>query len=140
MAKFIPQLLLPEQKEYHAAVTNDLIQTITNEPDFLKKVITLKENEVSLSYVRCFLYLISSSVNASVFHSIWLDTFWAGLGMLGFSMRVHAGGKGFHCFKKIGKALNWSKPIILKIMITESRDSKGMMWGPCVVAATNKFT
>ena len=40
MAKFIPWLLLPEQKEYCAAIANDLIQTVTNEPDFLKKVIT----------------------------------------------------------------------------------------------------
>ena len=40
MKKFIPLLLLPEQKEYRAAVANDLIQTVTNEPDFLKKVIT----------------------------------------------------------------------------------------------------
>ena len=40
VAKFIPWLLLPEQKEYCAAIANDLIQTVTNEPDFLKKVIT----------------------------------------------------------------------------------------------------
>ena len=38
--KFFPWLLLPEQKEHHTAVVNDLIQTTTNEPDFLKKVIT----------------------------------------------------------------------------------------------------
>ena len=43
MAKFIPWLLLPEQKKHHAAVANDLIQTATNEPDFLKKVITADE-------------------------------------------------------------------------------------------------
>ena len=42
MAKFIPQLLLPEQKEHRAAVAIDLIQTSTNEPDFLNKAITLK--------------------------------------------------------------------------------------------------
>ena len=42
MAKFIPQLLLPEQKEHRAAAANDLIQTAINEPDFLKKVITLE--------------------------------------------------------------------------------------------------
>ena len=36
MAKFIPQLLIPEQKEHCAAVANDLIQTATNEPHFLK--------------------------------------------------------------------------------------------------------
>ena len=40
VAKFVPWLLLPEQKEHRAAVANDLIQTATNEPDFLKKVIT----------------------------------------------------------------------------------------------------
>ena len=40
MAKFVLWLLLPKQKENHAAVVNDLIQTITNEPDFFKKVIT----------------------------------------------------------------------------------------------------
>ena len=40
VAKFVSRLLLPEQKEHHAAVANDLIQTITNEPDFFKKVKT----------------------------------------------------------------------------------------------------
>ena len=62
VAKFITWLLLPEQKEHCAAVTNDLIQTTTNEPDFLKKVITLKGTEASLFYVQCFLYLVSSSI------------------------------------------------------------------------------
>ena len=38
--KFVPWLLLSEQEEHCAAVANDLIKTITNEPDFLKKVIT----------------------------------------------------------------------------------------------------
>ena len=58
LAKFVPQLLLPEQKEHHAAVANDLIQTTTKEPDFLEKVITLKGTVASLSYVQCFLYLL----------------------------------------------------------------------------------
>ena len=40
VAKFVPWILLPEQKEHRAAVANGLIQTATNEPDFLKKVIT----------------------------------------------------------------------------------------------------
>ena len=40
MAKSVLQLLLSEQKEHRVAVANDLIQTATNEPDFLKKVIT----------------------------------------------------------------------------------------------------
>ena len=43
VAKFIPWLLLPEQKEHRATVANDLIQTAINEPDFLKKVITRDE-------------------------------------------------------------------------------------------------
>ena len=40
MAKFVPRVLLPEQKGHHVAVANDLIQIATNEPDFLKKIIT----------------------------------------------------------------------------------------------------
>ena len=40
VAKFVLWLLLTEQEEHRAAVANDLIQTATNEPDFLKKVIT----------------------------------------------------------------------------------------------------
>ena len=43
VAKFVAHLLLPEEKEHHAAVANDLIQTTTNEPDFLKKVISRGE-------------------------------------------------------------------------------------------------
>ena len=46
VAKFIPKILLPEQKEHHVAVANDLFQTSTNEPDFLKKVITGDESQV----------------------------------------------------------------------------------------------
>ena len=45
MAKFVPQLLLPEQKEHHAAVANDVIQTAAYEPDFLT-VITGDESWV----------------------------------------------------------------------------------------------
>ena len=48
--KFFPWLLLPEQKEHHTAVVNDLIQTTTNEPDFLKKVITGGESWVYYGY------------------------------------------------------------------------------------------
>ena len=43
MAKFIPWLLLPEHKKHRAAVANDLVQTATNEPEFLKKVIIRDE-------------------------------------------------------------------------------------------------
>ena len=31
---------------------------------------------MSLFYVQCFLYLVPSSVNMPIFHSMWLDTFW----------------------------------------------------------------
>ena len=40
MAKFVQQLLLPEQKKHRTAVANNLIQIATSEPDFLKKVMT----------------------------------------------------------------------------------------------------
>ena len=40
------------------------------------KVPTLKRTEASLSYVQCFLYLVSSSINVSIFHIIGLHTFW----------------------------------------------------------------
>ena len=43
------------------------------------KVPTLKGTEVSLSYVQCFLYLVPSSINVSIFHITWLNTFWTGL-------------------------------------------------------------
>ena len=46
MAKLGLWLLLADQKEHRAAVANDLIQTATNEPDFLKKVITRDESWV----------------------------------------------------------------------------------------------
>ena len=74
VAKFVPQLLLLDQKEHRAAVANDLIQTATSEPDFLKKAITLKEPEVSLPHIQFFLYLVSSLINVSIFHMTWLDT------------------------------------------------------------------
>ena len=40
---------------------------------------TLKGTEASLSYVQCFLHLVSSSINVSIFDSTWLDTFWTAL-------------------------------------------------------------
>ena len=41
-------------------------------------------NEASLSYVQCFLYLISS-INIPIFHITWLDTFWTDLVCPGLS-------------------------------------------------------
>ena len=46
MAKFIQWLLPPEQKEHCAAVATDLIQTATNEPDSLKKVINGDDSSI----------------------------------------------------------------------------------------------
>ena len=43
MAKFVPWLLLAEQKELHVAVAYDLIHTAANGPDFRKKVIISDE-------------------------------------------------------------------------------------------------
>ena len=43
------------------------------------KVPTLKGTEESLSYVQCFLYLVSSSVNGSIFYITWLDPVWTNL-------------------------------------------------------------
>ena len=40
------------------------------------KMPPLKGTEASLSCVQCFLYLVSSSINVSVFHITWLDTFY----------------------------------------------------------------
>ena len=49
VAKFVPRILLPEQKELRATVANDLLQTATNNPDFMKKVITGDE-----SWIYCY--------------------------------------------------------------------------------------
>ena len=48
------------------------------------KVPTLKGTEASLSYIQCFLYLVSSSINAFIFHSTWMVTFWTGLVLFTF--------------------------------------------------------
>ena len=43
------------------------------------KVPTLEGTEASSSHVQCSLYLVSSSVNVSIFHITCLDTFWIDL-------------------------------------------------------------
>ena len=43
------------------------------------KVPPLKGTKASLSYVQCFLYLVSSSIHVSIFQRTWLDTFWTDL-------------------------------------------------------------
>ena len=36
----------------------------------------LKGTEGSLSYVQCFLHLVSPSIKVAVFHITWMVTFW----------------------------------------------------------------
>ena len=43
------------------------------------RVNILKGTEASLSYVQCFLFLVSSLVNVFIFHITWMDTFWTDL-------------------------------------------------------------
>ena len=47
---------------------------------------TLKGTEVSLSYVQCFLCLVSSSINVSIFHITWLDAFCTDLIIFGLHL------------------------------------------------------
>ena len=61
-AKFTPWLLLPEQKEHCAVVANDLIQTATNESDFLKKSINGDELWV---YGRVIKLIFTGATSAS---------------------------------------------------------------------------
>ena len=46
---------------------------------WVPKVPTLKGTEVSFSHIQCFLYLVYSSINVSIFHIAWLGTFWTDL-------------------------------------------------------------
>ena len=57
-----------------AAVANDAGRTVWG-----PKLSILQETEVSLSCVQCFLYLVSFSINISIFHITWLSTFWTDL-------------------------------------------------------------
>ena len=52
---------------------------VTRRTQWGPKVTALKGTEASLSCVQCFLYLVSSSINVSISHITWLDTFWTGL-------------------------------------------------------------
>ena len=67
------------------------------------KVPTLKGTEASLSYVQCFLYLVSFSINISVFHIAWLDTFCTDLVW-------HSGeGKNIKILKRTVLARGWGE-------------------------------
>ena len=70
VVKFVPWLLLSEQKEHRAAVANDTARTMRG-----PEVPPLRGTEGLLFYTQCFLYLVSSSINISIFHITWVDTF-----------------------------------------------------------------
>ena len=53
------------------------------------KVTTLKRIEVSLSCVQCFLCLVSSSINVSIFHITRPDTFWTDLAYVGICVHMY---------------------------------------------------
>ena len=59
--------------EIQKNMTGQLIVSVRNV--WGPKVRTLKGTEVSWSSVQCFLYLVSSSINISIFHITWLDVF-----------------------------------------------------------------
>ena len=48
--------------------------TVIERTEWGSKVSPLKRTKASLSYVQCFLYLVYSSINVSIFHITWLDT------------------------------------------------------------------
>ena len=66
------------------------------------KVPTLKGTEASLSYVHCFLSFVSSAINISIFHIIWLDTFWTDLICICVCgtewIHTHTHTQNIHCF------------------------------------------
>ena len=54
----------------------------------------MKGTEASFSYVQHSLYLVSSSINVSIFHTTWLDTFWTDMYMCIYThvcVRLHGG-------------------------------------------------
>ena len=88
MGKFVPWLLPPEPKGHHAAVANDLTQTTIPIKDFAECFEQRKrcwENCVRSQgayfqedwgiIVLFTMFLVSSSINVSIFQNIWLGTF-----------------------------------------------------------------
>ena len=67
------------------------------------KVPTLNGTEASLSYVQCFLCLVSSSINVSIFHITWLASFWTDL----IYIKPYYNLRFFLDWKFIGKAATW---------------------------------
>ena len=78
-----PKLKPPlKKKRFHTIdeiQENTTGQLIAMRTGWDPEVPALKGTEASLSCVQCFLCLVSSSMNVSIFHSTWLDTFWTNL-------------------------------------------------------------
>ena len=81
-----PKLKLPLKGKRFQFQTTDEIQENTKgqlmaigRTVWGPKVPTLKGTGASLSYVKYFLYLLSSSINVSIFQITWLDTCWTDL-------------------------------------------------------------
>ena len=70
VATLVLWFLLLEQEEHRAAVANDTARTMRG-----PEVPPLRGTEGLLFYTQCFLYLVSSSINISIFHITWVDTF-----------------------------------------------------------------
>ena len=81
---FFPKLVSPLKRKKFQAI-HEIQENMTGQLTangrtvWGPKVPTLKGTEASLSYIQCFLYLVSSSINVSIFHITWMDTFWTDL-------------------------------------------------------------
>ena len=79
-----PQTTITFEREEISGNLNEIQKNTTGQLMVIRrtvwgpKVPTLKGTEASLSYVQCFLYLLSS-INTSIFCIMWLDTFWTDL-------------------------------------------------------------
>ena len=70
------------EKEEISDCVDEIQENMTRQPMVTGRTVwgptepTLKGTEAWLSYVQCFLYLVSSLINVSFSHITWLDTFW----------------------------------------------------------------
>ena len=62
---------------------------------------TLKGTEASFPCVKCFLYLVSSSRNVSIFHVTWLGTFWTDQVWFPFQLN-------YKCFRNVKSLASYS--------------------------------
>ena len=58
---------------------DEIQENITGQLMVIGRIMCVKGTEASLSYVWCFLYIVSSSINVFTFYITCLDTFWTDL-------------------------------------------------------------